>query len=238
LSGLVTVSKIDLDPLIVSALHLSGLTGHSEIVGQFGMSGSLLQPDMISVDANLTQVSLDYEYIKLQNQGPVQFQYGNLQVTVRHGSFPAGLSQLAGDFIFDASRVSFNDVTSETGGGRLLLSGSLTYGNGPASYDLTARTEQVRVRYPAGMSWLAGGDLRLLGTTQSAALSGRVTVDRLLMSEGFDITSLVASSTETTSGPRATSPFLRNLQFDVQADTTPGAVLECSSGRFQAGANV
>jgi len=49
---------------------------------------------------------------------------------------------------------------------------------------------------------------------------------------------LVASSTETTSGPRATSPFLRNLQFDVQADTTPGAVLEWSSGRFQNDANV
>jgi translocation and assembly module TamB len=316
LSGQVTVSKIDLDPLIVSALHLSGLTGHSEVVGQFGISGSLLQPDMISVDANLTQVSLDYEYIKLQNQGPVELQYGNHQVqvrqanlrgvdtdfrigglarfagdravdlrvagaanlrlfsefvpnldvrgpaqvdaaiagtlsspritgrvhvqdtSVRYGDFPAGLSQLAGDFIFDASRVNFNDITSETGGGRLLLSGSLTYGNGPMSYDLTARTEQVRVRYPVGMSWLAGGDLRLLGTAQSGTLSGHVTVDRLLMSEGFDITSLIASSTETTGGPRVTSPFLRNLQLDVQADTTSGAVLEWSSGRFQSDANL
>jgi translocation and assembly module TamB len=316
LSGQVTVSQIDLDPLIVSALHLSGLTGRGQVVGQFGISGSLLQPDMISVDANLTQVSLDYEYIKLENQGPVQLQYGNHQVqvrqatlrgvdtdfrvggfvrfagdramdlrvagaanlrlfsefvpnldvrgpalidaaiagnlsrpsitgrvhvqdaSVRYGDFPAGLSRLAGDFIFDTSRITFNDVTSETGGGRLLLSGSLAYGNGAVNYDLTAHTEQVRVRYPTGMSWLAGGDLRLLGTTQAATLSGHVTVDRLLMSEGFDVTSLVASSTETTSGPRSTSPFLRNLQFDVQADTTPGAVLEWSSGRFQTEANV
>jgi translocation and assembly module TamB len=316
LSGQVTVSQVDLDPLIVSALHLTGLTGHSQIVGQFGISGALLQPDTISVDANLTQVSLDYQYIKLQNQGPVELQYGNHEVQVRqanlrgadtdfrvsgfarfaadraldmrvagaanlrlfsgfvphldvrgpaqidasvvgnlsnpritghlhvqdasarYGDFPAGLSQLAGDFIFDASRINFTDVTSETGGGRLLLSGSLTYGNGPVSYDLTARTEQVRVRYPVGMSWLAGGNLRLLGTAQAATLSGHVTVDRLLMSEGFDVTSLIASSAETTSGPRATSPFLRNLQFDVQADTTSGAVLEWPSGRFQSEANV
>jgi len=316
LSGQVTVSQIDLDPLIVSALHLTGLTGHSQIDGQFGISGALLQPDMISVDANLTQVSFDYQYIKLQNQGPVQLRYGNHEVQVRqanlrgvdtdfrvsgfarfaadraldmrvagaanlrlfsgfvpnldvrgpaqmdasivgtlsspritgrvhvqdasarYGDFPAGLSQLAGDFIFDASRITFNDVTSETGGGRLLLSGSLTYDNGPLSYDLTARTEQVRVRYPVGTSWLAGGDLRLLGTTQAATLSGHVTADRLLMSEGFDVTSLIASSPETTNGPRATSPFLRNLQFDVQADTTPAAVIEWSSGRFQSEANV
>src|SRR5690242_4534772 len=316
LSGQVTVSKIDLDPLIVSALHLSGLTGHSQIVGQFSISGALLQPNTIAVDANLTQASFDYQYIKLQNEGPVQLQYGNHEVRVRqanlrgvdtdfrvsgfarfagdraldmrvagaanlrlfsgfvpnldvrgpaqidaaivgtlsstritgrlrvqdasarYGDFPAGLSQLSGDFVFDASRITFTNVTSETGGGRLLLSGSLTYGNAPVSYDLTARTEQVRVRYPVGMSWLVGGDLRLQGTTQAATLSGRVTVDRLLMSEGFDITSLVGSSTETTTGPRATSPFLRNLQVDVLADTTPGAVLEWSSGRFQTEANV
>ncbi len=42
LSGQVTVSQIDLDPLIVSALHLSGLTGHSQIVGRFGISGALV----------------------------------------------------------------------------------------------------------------------------------------------------------------------------------------------------
>jgi translocation and assembly module TamB len=316
LSGQVTVSQIDLDPLIVSALHLSGLTGHSQIAGQFAISGALLQPDMISVDANLPQVSLDYEYIKLQNQGPVRLRYGNHQVQVeqatfrgvdtdfrvsgfaqfagdramnmrvagaanlrlftgfvanldvrgpaqvdaaiagslsapritgrvhvqdaslRYGDFPAGLSQLAGDFIFDTSRISFNNVTSETGGGRLRLSGSLTYGNGPVSYDLTAQTEQVRVRYPVGMSWLAGGNLRLLGTTRAATLSGHVTVDRLLMSQGFDITSLIASSTETMNGPPATSPFLRNLQFEVQGDAAPGAVIEWPNGRFQTEANV
>jgi len=316
LSGQTTVSQIDLDPLIVSALHLRGLTGHSQTTGQFGFSGSLLRPDMISVDANLTQVSLDYEYVKLQNQGPIRLQYGNHQVqvrqanlrgvdtdfrvsgsarfagdramnmrvagaanlrlfsgfvsnldvrgpaqvdasltgtlsapritgrvhvqdtSVRYGDFPAGLSQLAGDFIFDTSRITFNDVTSETGGGRLRLSGSLTYGNGPPNYDLTAQTEQVRVRYPVGMSWLAGGDLRLLGTTQQATLSGHVSVDRLLMSQGFDVTSLLATSTETTNGPRSTSPFLRNLQFDVQADAAPGAVIEWATGRFQTEANV
>jgi autotransporter translocation and assembly factor TamB len=212
MSGQVTVSQIDLDPLIVSALHLSGLTGHSQIVGRFGIFGALLQPDTISVDANLSQVSLDYQYIKLQNQGPVELLYGNHEVQVRqanlrgvdtdfratgfarfagdraldmrvagaanlrlfsgfvpnldvrgpadvdatiagtllspritgrvrvhdtslrYGDFPAGLSQLTGDFIFDTSRVTFNNVTSETGGGRLLLSGSLNYGNGPAMY--------------------------------------------------------------------------------------------------------
>jgi translocation and assembly module TamB len=316
LTGQITLSQINLDPLIVSALHLSGMTGHSQIVGRFGISGSLLQPDMISVDADLSQLSLDYQYIKLQNQGPVHIQYGNHEVqvreanlrgtdtdfriggfasfsgdravnlritgaanlrlfagfvpnldvrgpaqidagiagtlsrpritgrvhvqdtSVRYGDFPTGLNQLAGDFVFDTSRITFANVTSETGGGRLQLSGSLTYGSGPFSYDLTARTEQVRVRYPVGMSWLAGGDLRLAGNAQSATLSGRVTVDRLLMSAGFDITSLLASSTETTTGPATTSPFLRNLQFDVQAAATPGAVIEWSSGRFQTEANV
>ena len=58
-----------------------------------------------------------------------------------------------------------------------------------------ARTDQVRVRYQ-GMSWITGGTLRLLGTSQSATLSGRVSVDRLLLADNFDFASLVSSSPE------------------------------------------
>lgn len=315
-SGEIMVAQLDLDPLIVSALHLSALTGHSHVSGGFTISGDLLRPETLGVRADLSQVTLDYEYLKLENAGPVRFQYAGHTIQVeqatlrgtdsnfriggsarfsgdravdlslagavdlrlfgefiprldargpavvdagisgtlsdpritgrvhvengslRYGDFPAGLSQVSGEFVFDTSRLSFDNVTSETGGGRLQLSGALTYGNGPFSYDLSARTEQVRIRYPAGMSWLAGGTVRLAGTAQAATLSGHVTVERLLMSPGFELTSLISTSNEGVAAPTTTSPFLRNLQFDVQADTTPGAVLEWSAGRSQTEANV
>ena len=85
----------------------------------------------------------------------------------RYGDFPAGLSQTTGDFVFDSSRVVFNNVTAQAGGGQLRLDGAATYRGGPMRYDLTLNSDQVRVRYPTGMSWLVGGNLRLDGDWRS-----------------------------------------------------------------------
>ena len=56
--------------------------------------------------------------------------------SARFGDFPVGLSQVGGDFVFDTSRLVFDNVTAQGGGGRLQIAGSLTYGNGPLRYDL------------------------------------------------------------------------------------------------------
>jgi translocation and assembly module TamB len=158
--------------------------------------------------------------------------------SVRYGDFPTGLSQVTGDLVFDANRIVFDNLSAESGGGQLILGGAVTYRGGPVRYDLTLRTDRVRVRYPIGMSWLAGGTLRLSGDRNAGTLSGRVTVERLLMSEGFDLGSLVASSMETVSAPSTTNPFLRNLQFDIQADLAPNARFEWSTARFQSEASM
>ena len=87
--------------------------------------------------------------------------------SLRYGDFPAGLSNVAGDFNFDASRMVFENVTAESGGGHLNIGGTVAYGDGPLNYTINARSDQVRIRYPVGMSWLVGGTLRLSGNTDS-----------------------------------------------------------------------
>jgi translocation and assembly module TamB len=313
-TGEISIAQLDLDPLIRYALHLPALTGHSSVDGQFSVTGALLQPDTLAVDATISRMAFDYEYVNLQNAGPVQLQYRqseirvasaelrgqdtdfhlagfarfagdravdlridgavNLQLlgafvpnldtsgpaqvnasvagtlsspritgrvhvqnaSVRYGDFPAGLSQVAGDLVFDTSRMVFDNVSAQIGGGPMQLSGSLTYGQGPVRYDINAQTNQVRIRYPAGMSWLAEGNLRLSGTTQAGTLSGRVTVDRLLMSPGFDISSLLPSTSE--GGGGETSGFLQNLQLDVQAVSVPNAPLEWADSTLESDASV
>jgi len=54
------------------------------------------------------------------------------------------------------------------------VSGSLTYSERPWRYDIVARSDSTRIRYPEGMSWLTGGSLRLTGTTEAALLSGEL----------------------------------------------------------------
>jgi translocation and assembly module TamB len=315
LSGQAEVNQLDVDPLISSMLHLNALTGHSRVDGKFTFAGSLLRPDTLELQADLSRTSFDYEFVSLLNNGPVRFQYSqheirvqesdfrgldsdfhvtgfarftgnreldmrilgavNLQLfdafvpnlvargpaqvdalitgslstprvtgrshlqgaSLRYGDFPTGLSEVSGDFIFDTNRMVFDNVTSQAGGGKIVLSGALSYGNGTPRYDVTVRADQVRIRYPMGMSWHADGNLRLSGTSQAAVLSGRVTMDRLLLADNFDVASLLGSTQSATAAPAA-SAFLRNLELDVQADTTPNALLQWPSGNFQTEASV
>lgn len=316
IAGDLTVQRMDLDPLIQTAFHLVALTGHSSVDGRFRLGGALARPETLAVEADILRLVFDYEFVKLENVGPLRFWYQRDEVRIEqanlrgadtdfhisgfarfagdrrlglnltgtmnlrlaggfvpgleargpaqvsasiegtfsnpritgkvrvenaaanYGDFPAGLSQVNGEIVFDASRLLFENVTAETGGGRLLLSGSLTYGEGPLRYDLTARTRRVRIRYPEGMSWLAGGTLRLSGTTQAGLLSGRVVVERLLMAEGFDLASMIITSKEPMRGPTTTSPFLRNLQFDIEGVSSPDARVEWTGARVECEANL
>ncbi|HXN52025.1 MAG TPA: translocation/assembly module TamB domain-containing protein [Candidatus Acidoferrum sp.] len=152
--------------------------------------------------------------------------------------FPTGLSNIKGDFIFDDTRLSFNNMTAEAGGGTLHLSGSVTYTERPLRYDITARSDSVRIRYPEGMSWLTGGSLRLTGTTEAGLLSGRVTVQRVTLTQGLEVAGVLVSSKEGINAPSTSSAFLRNLQFDVEAVSAPDARMEWPGAELDAEANI
>ena len=311
ISGKLSIQQFDLDPLIAAGLHLTHLTGHGSADASFTISGSLLQPDSIEVDADIARISFVYEFVQLTNDQPIRLAYrrneihieqarlhgtdtdlqlsgsarfdrdrrldfalsggadlrlvagfvpdldahGRAQVnvdvhgtlaqprvtgraTVRDASatyadFPVGLSKVNGDLVFDASRLLFDHVTAEAGGGQLTLSGAVTYGEGPLRYQMTATTSTLRIRYPVGMSWLAGGTLQISGTSDAALVSGHVQVQRLLFAQSVDVASFFASTSDTTAQAASTSPFLQNLAFDVEGQTTPGARIEWTGAHVE-----
>lgn len=158
--------------------------------------------------------------------------------SLRAADFPTGLSAIKGDLIFDTTRLFFSDVTAEVGGGTLQLSGSVNYGEGGMRYDLNTSTKRVRIRYPEGMSWLLGGNLRLTGTTNSGVVSGKVTVQRVLLTQGLESAGALVSSKEGISGPTTDSSFLRNLQFDIEAASSPDARMEWPGAELEADASL
>lgn len=314
--GEVTAEGIDLDAFIVNALRLKALTGHSRVDGRFKLTGALGRPETLTIEADLSRLNFDYQYVKLENDGPLRLAYRREEVRIEqahirgpetdfriagyarfaadrqvnlslggtvnlrllggflpeldargaahvnaaisgtldspringklrlanaaasYGDFPAGLSEVNGEFVFDRSRLLFEDVSAQAGGGRLLLGGTVAYGEGAFRYDLSLRAARVRLRYPEGMSWLAGGTLRLSGTTRAGLLSGRVVVERVFMAEGFDLASLMVASSDPIRAPRTDSPYLRNLQFDVEAVSSPDARMEWSGARLESEAGL
>jgi translocation and assembly module TamB len=165
------------------------------------------------------------------------------RATVRDASaiyadFPVGLSKLTGELVFDKSRLLFDKVTAESGGGQLSLSGNIAYAESPVRYEITATTPLARIRYPAGMSWLAGGTIELSGTSNASLVSGRVQLQRLLFAQGVDLASFFASTSTGAPGPTSSSPFLQNMAFDVEGQTTPGARIEWSGAHVEMDGNV
>jgi len=158
--------------------------------------------------------------------------------SANYADFPVGLSHVNGDLVFDRSRLAFDRVTAEAGGGQLNLSGNVTYGEEELRYEINAATSVVRIRYPAGMSWLASGSLQLAGTSRYGHLAGRVEVKRILLAPGLDVASFFAAASQTATAPTSTSPFLRNLTFDVEGQTTPGARIEWTGAELDIDGNV
>jgi len=315
MSGALSVTGLDLDPFLVTALHLPPVTGHGIVDGDLGIAAPLAHPQKFAVDASLSRLVLHYANVQLENSGPVRFLYSNdeLQISratlrgaetnldiaglvqfsaarnvnlrldgawnlsllagffpdleaqgpaqihatvegtldrprvngrmriekasARVADFPTGISALEGDLLFDSTRLSFDNVTAMAGGGPLVLAGSVNYAERPLRYEISVRTPKVRVRYPVGMSWLAGVALRLTGTPQAALLSGRITINRLSLTEGLEIAGALTSA-EGISGPLTSSPFLRNLQFDLEAVSAPGTLVEWPGAEIEADASL
>ena len=316
LNGKISIKNIDLDPFLLTALHLQNFSGHANADGDIALNGALRHAESILVDANFSRMAMTYANVHLENTGVVHFRSSrdsleiepvtfqgkdtNLQVagsfqfagrrtlalhlnggldlrllsgyvpdldaqgsaqinasfegtldrpritgrvhienaSARVSDFPTGLSSMQGDLVFDATRLYFENVSAESGGGSLHLTGSVNYAETPLRYDINVRSDRVRIRYPEGMSWLAGGTLRLTGTTSNAVLSGRVIVERVTLTEGLQVAGMLVSAKEGITGPVTTSSYLRNLQFDVEGLSAPDARMEWPGAQLQADADL
>lgn len=207
----------------------------------FAISGGInlrlirgLDPDLDASGRANVNVSIGGTISRPQVIGQASVQ----DASANYADFPVGLSKLNGKIVFNRSQLLFDRISAEAGGGQMSLSGSVTYGEGPLRYEVTATTSTIRIRYPQGMSWLAGGTLRFSGTTSAALLSGRVTVDRLLFAPGVDVTTFFASAAGPSTETSTTSTFLQNLAFDVQGQTSPGARIEWTGAHIEVDGNV
>jgi translocation and assembly module TamB len=314
LNGKVTIKNINLDPYVLSSMHLDKFTGHGSADGDITVTGELRHPETMVVDANFSKLILTYGNVQLENSGPIHLTSskdnlkilaaamtgtdtnasltGSIQFTgrravslklngsldlrlisayisdfdfaghadinatmdgtldkpriigrvklnnasARSADFPTGLSNLKGDVVFDANRLFLENVTGEAGGGTLTLSGSANYSEKPMRYDISARTDRLRIRYPEGMSWVLGGSLRLSGTSDGALLSGKVVVQRVSLNEGLGSAGILVSSRDT--GTAGSSSFMRNLQFDIEASSSPDANMEWPGAHLEAEANL
>ncbi len=73
LTGKASIKNIDLDPFLMSALHVKQFSGHGEAAGEIAVSGALKHMESFTVDARFSHLVLNYENVRLENVGDVHF---------------------------------------------------------------------------------------------------------------------------------------------------------------------
>ncbi len=157
--------------------------------------------------------------------------------SLSHDDFPSGLSDLNGVLLFDRSRIEIENLKGTAGGGTVTLTGSAAYQKGALLMDLAAKAQDVRLRYPPGVSSTANADLRLTGTSEAPLLSGHVLVTKLSLTPGFDFASYLEKSKQAV-GVAKHDSLASRLKLDVHVTSTPELQMRTALAKLSGNADL
>lgn len=176
-------------------------------------------PDLAATGVATMQATVRGELASPQVFGTL----GLKDATLSLEGLPNGLDKVTGRVLFDRSRATIEDkLTAESGGGSLALSGFVDFSNlAEIFYRLEADANDVRIRYPEGVSTVADANITLSGSTERSLMAGVITVVRSGFTPRTDLGSLLAESSRSDSIMAESNRFLANMQLDIKVRTSP-----------------
>jgi translocation and assembly module TamB len=136
-----------------------------------------------------------------------------------------GISNANGTISLSGSNATITNLTGESGGGKVTLSGFAQFTGGSFRYSLRANASRVRTR-AQGVSILNNASLTMDGSSEHGLISGTITVLSVGINPQSDFGSILQSTTADRAASDQTSPFLANTRLDVRIRTA-------SNVRFQ-----
>ncbi len=156
-----------------------------------------------------------------------------------YADFSNGLTNTNGVILFSGSRATIESLTAESGGGKVNATGFAAITGGLVTFRLEAKTRDVRVRYPPGVSTVSDADLTLAGTSDRSQASGTVTLRRISINPKSDISSILASAAAPPQTPEARPGPLGNMNLDIDLQTAPDVAFQTSLAQsLEADANL
>ena len=148
----------------------------------------------------------------LSIRGSVQLQNASFNTT----DLPNGFSNTNGTIEFTGAQAVIQNVTTESGGGKITLSGSVGYGGPEMQLRVQARAQGVHVRYPDTVTTAANAQLSLTGTTSSSLLSGTVRISEVSLISHTDIGAILNSTATPPATPTVSSGLMAGMKFNVR----------------------
>jgi len=151
----------------------------------------------------------------------------NGQLQLKDASFnmlevPNGVSNANGTVAFSGSQAIIQNITAQSGGGKITLSGNVGYGSPQMNFRVQARADQVHIRYPQTLTTTVSANIALVGTTASSLASGTVRISEVAMHSHSDLGSMLSSASAPPTQGGATSGLMAGMKFDIRIMTTSG----------------
>jgi translocation and assembly module TamB len=224
----------DTDISATGRVHLSG--GRELDVRAQGRANlkliESLDPDFTSSGVVSVDLSVAGTWAKPAMQGRLRVDGG----AIAYIDLPSALSDINGSLVFNQDRLQVESLTAHTGGGLVTFGGYATAYNGKFNFDLTVRGQEVRLRYPPGVSATANADLHFVGSSSGSTLNGEIIVTKLAMTPGFDFGAYMERSAGSASPPP--NRMLNRIRLDVHIVTTPELQMQTASVRLSGDADL
>jgi translocation and assembly module TamB len=185
-----------------------------------------LNPDFTSYGSAMVSLRIGGDVANPRTVGRIQIENAG----VSYIDLPNGLSDINGTLVFTPDRLQVQTLTARTGGGTLDVKGFLTYGRS-INFNLQAVGNDIRLRYPQGVSSNANAALRLTGTPASALLSGDIVVTKFGITPQFDLANYIMRSKQPTPEPKPGS-LLYNVKMDIHVTSTPELQFETALAKL------
>jgi len=150
--------------------------------------------------------------------------------TVNMAGISNGISNANGTISLDGSRATILNLTGESGGGRITVSGYAGLTGGALRYSLRANANRVRTRQQ-GISIVNSATLTISGTSEQSVISGTVTVVSLGINPQSDFGSILSSTSAAQVADNQMSPFLSNSRLDIRIRTAPDVRFQSTLAR-------
>jgi translocation and assembly module TamB len=149
--------------------------------------------------------------------GRLQLQNASLHLP----DMPVGLSNSNGAVNFNGTEAVIENLSGQTGGGKVTLAGFVSYAGPEVHFRIQANAARVHVDYPETITTEANAHVTLTGTESRSLLSGNVTVLSVAMHSHSDIGSILTSAATPPSPAAPSAGLLAGMRFDVRIQTSP-----------------
>jgi len=146
----------------------------------------------------------------------------------RYSDFSNGLNNANGEIAFSGTRATIQSFSAESGGGHVEATGFAALTGGAATFRVEARGQQIRVRYPEGVSSVSDAALTFFGSTQRSEVSGNITIHRVSINPRSDAATILESIAAPIQAPTARAGFTSSMNLDVKIQTAPDVALQTS----------